>query len=102
MSTNNNNNSDKFVGEPQNNAIDEKVTVHNNVPPSNNNNNNSPHIILPKPGERNISLAFFNLVKFISLIAHHILITSALPYVNNVPHLGNIIGCVLSADVFSR
>lgn len=32
----------------------------------------------------------------------NILITSALPYVNNVPHLGNIIGCVLSADVFSR
>jgi methionyl-tRNA synthetase len=31
-----------------------------------------------------------------------VLITSALPYVNNVPHLGNIIGCVLSADVFSR
>ena len=27
---------------------------------------------------------------------------SALPYVNNVPHLGNIIGCVLSADVFAR
>jgi methionyl-tRNA synthetase len=25
-----------------------------------------------------------------------------LPYVNNVPHLGNLIGCVLSADVFSR
>jgi leucyl-tRNA synthetase len=40
--------------------------------------------ILPQPGARNI------------------LITSALPYVNNVPHLGNIIGCVLSADVFSR
>jgi hypothetical protein len=39
---------------------------------------------LPKEGVRNI------------------LITSALPYVNNVPHLGNIIGCVLSADVFSR
>ncbi|CDW57407.1 methionine tRNA ligase, cytoplasmic [Trichuris trichiura] len=32
----------------------------------------------------------------------NILITSALPYVNNVPHLGTIIGCVLSADVFSR
>ncbi|MEM4554626.1 MAG: methionine--tRNA ligase [Candidatus Anstonellaceae archaeon] len=31
-----------------------------------------------------------------------ILITAALPYVNNVPHLGNIIGCVLSADVFAR
>ncbi|KAK9450152.1 tRNA synthetases class I (M)-domain-containing protein [Limtongia smithiae] len=40
--------------------------------------------ILPKPDEENI------------------LITSALPYVNNVPHLGNIIGSVLSADVFSR
>ncbi|XP_074036652.1 methionyl-tRNA synthetase 1 [Leptinotarsa decemlineata] len=40
--------------------------------------------VLPVPGERNI------------------LITSALPYVNNVPHLGNIIGCVLSADVFAR
>ncbi|XP_075512096.1 putative methionine--tRNA ligase isoform X1 [Primulina tabacum] len=39
---------------------------------------------LPIPGKRNI------------------LVTSALPYVNNVPHLGNIIGCVLSADVFAR
>lgn len=42
------------------------------------------HPILPKKGEKNI------------------LITAALPYVNNVPHLGNIIGCVLSADVYSR
>ena len=33
---------------------------------------------------------------------NNILITSALPYVNNVPHLGNIVGSVLSADVFSR
>ncbi|XP_013788881.1 methionine--tRNA ligase, cytoplasmic-like [Limulus polyphemus] len=40
--------------------------------------------ILPQEGERNI------------------LVTSALPYVNNVPHLGNIIGAVLSADVFAR
>ncbi|CAB5355057.1 unnamed protein product [Rhizophagus irregularis] len=32
----------------------------------------------------------------------NILITSALPYVNNIPHLGNIIGSVLSADVFAR
>ena len=39
---------------------------------------------LPRPGEKNY------------------LITSALPYVNNVPHLGNIIGCVLSADAFAR
>lgn len=39
---------------------------------------------LPVPGEKNV------------------LVTSALPYVNNVPHLGNIIGCVLSGDVFAR
>ncbi|CAJ0627147.1 14115_t:CDS:2, partial [Entrophospora sp. SA101] len=32
----------------------------------------------------------------------NILVTSALPYVNNVPHLGNIIGSVLSADIFAR
>ncbi|KAI9801316.1 MAG: putative methionine--tRNA ligase, cytoplasmic protein rar1 [Piccolia ochrophora] len=32
----------------------------------------------------------------------NILVTSALPYVNNVPHLGNIVGSVLSADVFAR
>lgn len=30
------------------------------------------------------------------------LVTSALPYVNNVPHLGNLIGSLLSADVFAR
>ncbi|EGW31097.1 uncharacterized protein SPAPADRAFT_142477 [Spathaspora passalidarum NRRL Y-27907] len=40
--------------------------------------------IQPKEGERNI------------------LVTSALPYVNNVPHLGNIIGSVLSADIYAR
>lgn len=40
--------------------------------------------ILPHKGERNI------------------IITSALPYVNNVPHLGNIVGSVLSADIFAR
>lgn len=40
--------------------------------------------ILPNEGERNI------------------LITSALPYVNNVPHLGNIVGSVLSADIYAR
>lgn len=45
---------------------------------------NQPRTVLPKAGERNV------------------LITSALPYVNNVPHLGNIIGCVLSADIFAR
>lgn len=41
-------------------------------------------IILPEEGKNNI------------------LITSALPYVNNIPHLGNVIGSVLSADVYSR
>lgn len=40
--------------------------------------------IVPKVGERNI------------------LITSALPYVNNVPHLGNVVGSVLSADIYAR
>lgn len=30
------------------------------------------------------------------------LITSALPYINNVPHLGHIIGCHLPADIFAR
>lgn len=40
--------------------------------------------ILPRKGEANV------------------LVTSALPYVNNVPHLGNIIGSTLSADVFAR
>jgi len=43
-----------------------------------------PFCRLPVPGERNV------------------LISSALPYVNNVPHLGTIIGCVLSGDVFAR
>ncbi|CAE6414410.1 unnamed protein product [Rhizoctonia solani] len=41
-------------------------------------------IVLPEEGEENV------------------LITSALPYCNNVPHLGNIIGSTLSADVFAR
>lgn len=35
-------------------------------------------------------------------VKQRILVTSALPYVNNIPHLGNIIGCVLPADVIAR
>lgn len=31
-----------------------------------------------------------------------VLVTSALPYVNNIPHLGNLIGSVISADAFAR
>jgi methionyl-tRNA synthetase len=32
----------------------------------------------------------------------NILITAALPYVNNKPHLGNLIGGILSADCYAR
>ncbi|KAE8265286.1 hypothetical protein A4X09_0g6700 [Tilletia walkeri] len=45
---------------------------------------NSTDKILPKKDEANV------------------LVTSALPYVNNQPHLGNIIGSTLSADVYAR
>ena len=38
----------------------------------------------PKPNNRNV------------------LITAALPYVNNTPHLGNIIGAILSGDTYAR
>ena len=31
-----------------------------------------------------------------------ILITSALPYVNGIPHLGHLVGCLLPADVYAR
>ena len=34
-------------------------------------------------------------------MAEKILVTSALPYVNNVPHLGNLV-CVISADVYTK
>lgn len=30
------------------------------------------------------------------------LITSALPYINGVPHLGHLVGCLLPADVYAR
>ncbi|MEK6906429.1 MAG: class I tRNA ligase family protein [Nanoarchaeota archaeon] len=30
------------------------------------------------------------------------LITAALPYINNVPHLGHIVGSHLPADIFAR
>jgi len=36
------------------------------------------------------------------MLQKKILITSALPYCNNIPHLGNIIGSTLSGDVYSR
>ena len=43
-----------------------------------------PNLTIPQPDTKNI------------------LITAALPYVNNTPHLGNIIGGVLSADAYAR
>ena len=30
------------------------------------------------------------------------LITAALPYVNNIPHIGNFVGSILPADIFAR
>ena len=32
----------------------------------------------------------------------YVLVTAALPYVNNVPHIGNIVGSHLPADIFAR
>src|SRR5205814_1210057 len=31
-----------------------------------------------------------------------VLITSALPYINGIKHLGNLVGSMLTADVFAR
>ena len=31
-----------------------------------------------------------------------ILVTSALPYINGVPHLGHIVGCLLPSDIYAR
>jgi len=31
-----------------------------------------------------------------------VLITSALPYINGIPHLGHMIGCLLPSDVYAR
>jgi methionyl-tRNA synthetase len=35
-------------------------------------------------------------------MAHRILVTSALPYVNGIKHLGNLAGSILPADVYAR
>ena len=35
-------------------------------------------------------------------MAKKYLITSALPYVNGLPHLGHLVGCLLPADVYAR
>ena len=31
-----------------------------------------------------------------------VLVTSALPYINGVPHLGHMVGCLLPSDVYAR
>ncbi|KAG0857900.1 hypothetical protein G6F17_003276 [Rhizopus arrhizus] len=51
--------------------------------------------VASKPVDKNIKVLPKDNVR-------NVMITSALPYVNNVPHLGNIIGSTLSADVFAR
>ncbi|KAL7672108.1 hypothetical protein ACOME3_007003 [Neoechinorhynchus agilis] len=58
-----------------------------------NNSNSFSYEEFKKAGSRD-SFSFDESMKY--------LITSALPYVNNVPHLGNMIGAILSADVFAR
>ena len=67
--------------------------------------------IVSKPRQRQHPMYVMIILVFLSISLslrlpvsgeRNILITSALPYVNNVPHLGNIIGCVLSSDVFAR
>ena len=58
-----------------------------------------PLIIVVTSTTTNVADALFDLL---CAGKRNVLITSALPYVNNVPHLGNIIGCVLSADVYAR
>ena len=35
-------------------------------------------------------------------MSQRILITSALPYINGVKHLGNLVGSMLPADVYAR
>lgn len=63
----------ELVPEPKGATVDTSVSLEAPV-----------HPILPKQGAENV------------------LITSALPYVNNVPHLGNIVGSTLSADFYAR
>lgn len=49
-----------------------------------------------------LNLCSFFLLPTLTHLPCLVQVTSALPYVNNVPHLGNIIGCVLSADCYAR
>lgn len=39
---------------------------------------------------------------FVNRFSHRVTITSAIPYVNGVKHLGNIVGSILPADIFHR
>ncbi|KAI3646122.1 hypothetical protein MP228_009050 [Amoeboaphelidium protococcarum] len=79
---------EQVVPEVQLKSIDETIKAHTDISSMRKlaqpEYNPKKNLVLPVAGEKNI------------------LITSALPYVNNVPHLGNLIGCVLSADVFAR
>ncbi len=64
------------------------------------------------PYQLTISKIFFGLLNFCALeknyiknrtvIMKRILITSALPYINGIKHLGNLVGSQLPADVYAR
>lgn len=41
-------------------------------------------------------------IKGVYINMSKILITSALPYINGVPHLGHMVGCLLPSDVYAR
>jgi len=41
-------------------------------------------------------------IKYSTMAGKKVFIVSALPYCNNIPHLGNIVGSTLSGDVFAR
>ncbi len=49
-----------------------------------------------------IRLVAFAFNRVITLSKSKVLICSAWPYASNVPHLGNLIGCLLSGDAFAR
>lgn len=42
------------------------------------------------------------LTETVAGVVPRVLVTSALPYVNNIPHLGNVVGSTLGADVYAR
>jgi methionyl-tRNA synthetase len=52
--------------------------------------------------QKKLSPADFEQTADVYLSMAKVLITSALPYINGIKHLGNLIGSMLSADVYAR